>query len=113
LTRPRFESLVTGITLMSLEADRRSLELLIIELLENRGPDSSICPSEAARAASADEWRILMPAVRMAAVRLATELVIEITQGGVVITAESTWRGPVRLRRGSRWSERELVEAST
>jgi hypothetical protein len=96
---------------MSLEADRRSLELLIVELLDQRGPDSTLCPSDVAKAASADEWRMLMPAVRMAACRLAAEQTIEITQGGQVINAESTWRGPVRLRRGSKWSQQELFEA--
>jgi hypothetical protein len=113
LNRPRFESLVTGITLMSIEADRHSLELLIVELLSERAPDVTICPSEVARAASVDAWRILMPAVRMAAARLASEGTIVITQGGRPITPETTWRGPVRLGRGDAWDRRELLEAGT
>jgi hypothetical protein len=110
---PRFESLVTGITLMSIEADRHSLELLILELLGNREPEVTICPSEVARAASTDAWRILMPAVRMAASRLAAEGTIVITQGGRPITPETTWRGPVRLGRAEGWHRRELLGAVT
>jgi hypothetical protein len=113
LNRPRFESILTGITLMSIEADRRSLELLILEILGEREPHVTICPSEVARAASADTWRVLMPAVRMAASRLAAEGTIVITQGGVPITPETTWRGPVRLGRGSAWERRELVVAGS
>ena len=96
---------------MSVEADRRSLEQLIVEMLTHRDLESTMCPSDVARAASADEWRILMPAVRIAACRLAAEQIISITQGGRVIGPETTWRGPVRLGRGSRWSERALFEA--
>lgn len=112
MTHPRFESLVTGVTLMSVEADRRFLEQLIVELLSHRAADASICPSDVAKAASPEEWRILMPAVRSAACRLAAAQAVEITQGGRVITAESTWRGPVRLRRGARWGQQELFAAS-
>ena len=112
MNRARFESLVTGINLMSIEADRRTLEQLILEMLAGRDESSTMCPSEVARAASPEGWRMLMPAVRIAACRLAAEETIQITQGGRVITPESTWRGPVRLGRGARWAERNLVEAS-
>ena len=108
LNSARFESLVTGINLMSIEADRQTLERITLELLGERAPDATICPSEVARAASADAWRMLMPAVRMAASRLATEGTIVITQGGRPITAETTWRGPVRLGRGHAWAQRNL-----
>ena len=103
MSRTRFESLVTGVTLMSIEADRRSLEQLVVELLTHRAPDESITPLEVAQAASPDGWRLLMPAVRSAACRLAGEQTIEILQDGRILTPESTWRGPVNLRRGPRW----------
>jgi len=94
---------------MSIEADRRSLEQLIVELLAHRAPAETMCPSEVAKAASPDEWRILMPAVRSAACRLAATRTIQITQGGRELSAESTWRGPVRLGRGAAWNEQHQL----
>ncbi len=111
MTRPRFESLVAGVTIMSLEADRRPLELLMVEMLSHRSAEATMCPSEVARAASPDGWRILMPAVRLAACRLAAEQCIEITQGGKAIGSDSSWRGPVRLGRGTLWGNRVHVLA--
>src|SRR4051812_50198083 len=52
------------------ELDAR-LERAIEELLDQRRPDASICPSEAARAVDPEGWRELMPAARAAAGRLA------------------------------------------
>lgn len=94
---------------MSIEADRRSLELLILELLGERDPHVTICPSEVARAASTDAWRVLMPAVRTAASRLGAQGTIVITQGGIPLSPETTWRGPVRLGRGVAWEQQEFV----
>lgn len=104
MSRTRFESLVTGVTLMSIEADRKSLEQLVVQLLTHRAPDEGIAPMEVAQAASPEGWRLLMPAVRAAACRLAADQTIVILQDGRVLTPESTWRGPVQLRRGPRWS---------
>ena len=47
------------------------LERAIGALLDQRRPDASICPSEAARAVDPEGWRELMPAARAAAGRLA------------------------------------------
>ena len=74
------------------------LEQTIGELLDQRRPDASICPSEAARAVDAEGWRDLMPAARAAAGRLAAAGEVEVTQGGAVVDVASA-RGPVRVRR--------------
>jgi Protein of unknown function (DUF3253) len=74
------------------------LERTIGELLDQRRPDASICPSEAARAVDPDGWRKLMPTARAVAGRLATAGAVEVTQGGVVVDVGSA-RGPVRIRR--------------
>ena len=74
------------------------LERTIDELLGQRRPDASICPSEAARAVDPDGWRDLMPAARAAAGRLAAAGQAEVTQGGRVVDV-ATAKGPVRVRR--------------
>ena len=74
------------------------LERTIEELLDQRRPEASICPSEAARAVDAEGWRDLMPAARAAAGRLAGAGAVEVTQGGEVVDV-ATARGPVRVRR--------------
>ena len=74
------------------------LEEQICRLLDQRRPDASICPSEAARAVDPREWRALMPAARAAAGRLAAAGVVVVTQGGSVVDV-TTAPGPVRIRR--------------
>ncbi|MGW7317637.1 DUF3253 domain-containing protein [Streptomyces sp. NPDC054854] len=79
--------------------DRR-LERAILELLERRGPTSSICPSDAARAVyegDDDGWRALMEPARRAARRLVTAGEVEITQGGRPVDP-TVARGPIRIR---------------
>jgi hypothetical protein len=73
------------------------LEDAIRELLRGRGAAASICPSEAARAVSPNDWRALMQRVRAAARRMAAAGELEVTQGGRVVDAASA-RGPIRLR---------------
>ncbi|THA76110.1 DUF3253 domain-containing protein [Streptomyces sp. A0642] len=82
------------------DMDRR-LEQAIVELLDQRGPTGTICPSDAARAVYAhddDGWRALMEPVRRAARRLVAAGEVEITQGGQPIEPEQA-RGPIRIRR--------------
>ncbi len=74
------------------------LERAIEELLAERRPDASICPSEAARAVDPEGWRELMPEARAAAGRLAAAGEVEVTQGGEVVDVAGA-RGPVRVRR--------------
>ena len=74
------------------------LQRSIGELLDQRRPEASICPSEAARAVDPEGWRELMPAARAAAGRLAAAGEAEVTQGGEIVDVV-TARGPVRVRR--------------
>lgn len=82
----------TGLT----EADR-ALEASLRELLQRAGVGATVCPSQAARAVSADDWRSLMEGARSAARRLVAAGAAEITQGGRVVDP-STARGPIRVR---------------
>ena len=74
------------------------LEETIATLLRERATDATICPSEAAKAVGAEEWRELMEPARRAARRMVARGDLEITQGGVVVDP-STAKGPIRLRR--------------
>jgi hypothetical protein len=78
-----------------------ALERHILELLEQRAPGRTICPSDAARSVYAgddDGWRDLMEPARRAAGRLVAQGANEVTQGGEVVDLDPA-RGPVRLRR--------------
>ncbi|MEL6287215.1 MAG: DUF3253 domain-containing protein [Pseudomonadota bacterium] len=79
------------------------ISAVILALTRTRGPEKSICPSEAARAlvshgADDDAWRPLMPAVRAQAVVLARTGAIEITQKGSPVPDLDAIRGAIRLR---------------
>ena len=75
------------------------IEQTILDLLEQRDPGKTICPSDAARTlGTADGWRELMEPTRQAAARLVETGVVEITQGGEVVDL-ATARGPIRIRR--------------
>jgi hypothetical protein len=77
--------------------DRR-IEETILDLLEHRAADVSICPSEAARqVAGGGDWRDQMEPVRMAARRLQRAGRIDITQQGRPVDPD-TAKGPIRLR---------------
>lgn len=72
-----------------------------MSLLERRADTSSICPSDAARAAyegDGDGWRDLMEPARRAAWRLVAAGEVEVTQAGRPVE-ESEARGPIRIRR--------------
>lgn len=74
------------------------LEETILDLLAQRAPTSSICPSDAARAVGGDDWRPLMGPARSAAARLVARGEVVVTQGSDVVDV-TTARGPVRIRR--------------
>ena len=76
----------------------RELESQILGLLVKRAATATICPSDAARAVSADGWRDLMEPARRAARRLVAAGEVEITQYGSVVDP-STAKGPIRIRR--------------
>ena len=74
----------------------------IVRQLSRRAADSSICPSEVARALQSDEaaWRALMPQVRDVAAALRDACRLRITRGGVDVPTEAVHRGAIRLARG-------------
>ena len=83
------------------DSNDEPLERAILQLLDSRAKDSSICPSEAARVVSGEQWRALMEPARMAARRLVERGLVEITQGGRVVDP-SRAKGPIRIRRARR-----------
>lgn len=82
---------------MTPDAETRLVEA-IRALVAARAPESSICPSDAARAVGGDDWRDLMEPARRAARRLSDDGEVEITQRGKVVDLD-TVRGPIRIRR--------------
>lgn len=81
---------------------RRIDEKIEAEILRQLGQitgNSTICPSDVARALFSDsEWREQMETVRMAARRLVDRSEVLITQKGSPIDA-STATGPIRIRK--------------
>ncbi|MCX2955079.1 DUF3253 domain-containing protein [Lentzea sp. NEAU-D7] len=75
------------------------LERAILDLVEARGPEKSICPSEAARVVGADGWRDLIHPARAVARELAAQGRVVVTSGDQVLSPAEEWRGPVRIRR--------------
>ncbi|MEM7325255.1 MAG: DUF2256 and DUF3253 domain-containing protein [Actinomycetota bacterium] len=75
----------------------RDLERAILELLQSRPQNASICPSEAARRVDTEQWRQLMPQARSAARRLVASGSVVITQRGRKIEP-STATGPIRIQ---------------
>ncbi|BBY28025.1 DUF3253 domain-containing protein [Mycolicibacterium sediminis] len=74
------------------------LRTTILELARRRGPDKTICPSEAARAVGGERWRDLMDDARDIARDLARNGDVEISQKGTVLDPDGPWRGPIRIR---------------
>lgn len=82
--------------------DRASeLEAAILELLAERGPGKSICPSEAAKlvggTASRHDWESLMEPSRAVVRRLAKNGKVVMTQKNKPVDPASA-KGPIRLR---------------
>ena len=84
--------------------DRRRIRILhqraeaaITDLIATRGPDKTICPSEAARALAGDgDFRPFMELVREAAGALAADGRVEVTEKGEPVTIAEA-HGPVRI----------------
>ncbi|MEO1534937.1 MAG: DUF2256 and DUF3253 domain-containing protein [Planctomycetota bacterium] len=74
-----------------------ALERAIVELLAKRDSGKTICPSEAAKAVSPDDWRELMEPARMAGRRLIERGAVVFTQQGHIVDP-STAKGPIRIR---------------
>jgi hypothetical protein len=78
------------------DASPDALKRTILRLVSERGPAKSICPSEAAKAASPDDWNRLMPSVRAAAVQLARDGAITILRKGKPVDPDA-FKGVYRL----------------
>ena len=71
----------------------------ILTLLASRSPNATICPSEVARALSAEgEWRAEMPAVHSAVDRLVGEGAIRLSWKGREMPSRE---GPYRIHGGA------------
>jgi hypothetical protein len=71
-------------------------------LLWRRKPESTICPSDAARVAAGARWRDAMDSSRAVAAELAATGMIEVRQRGVKVDP-ATATGALRLARGGGW----------
>ena len=69
----------------------------MLRIAAERGPEKSMCPTDVARAVSAENWRPLLGAVRQVAVELARQGKIEILRKGKPISPDEI-RGVIRLR---------------
>ena len=76
----------------------KRLRAAILALARHRGPTSSICPSDAARAIGGDDWRELTERSRIIAFKLARDGHVDITQRGNVIDPDRPSGGPIRIR---------------
>lgn len=90
---------------LTAESVPERLRAAILALAFKRGPQSSTCPSDAARAV-ADDWRPLLPQAQELARELARDGEVRLTQGDQVLDPDGEWRGPIRIRRAE---ERYLV----
>lgn len=76
-------------------------EQAILTLVAQRGPDKSICPTDAARLLAGnpadDKWRGSLSPIRLAAQRLAKAGKIQILRKGKPVAPEDA-RGVIRLR---------------
>lgn len=69
----------------------------MLQIATKRGPEKSLCPTDVARAVSAENWRPLLGAVRKVAADLARQGKIEILRKGKPINPDEM-RGVIRLR---------------
>lgn len=77
-----------------------AIENAILKALDARPVNSSICPSEVARAIRPNAWRPLMPHVRTAAAQLVARGLVTVTQIGEPVDPIAAV-GPIRLRLSS------------
>lgn len=80
----------------------QQIEAALLALATQRGEQASACPSEVARALSPSDWRGLMPRVRQAAGGLALRGLLDISQGGALVSPKTLpcgpWKGAIRIR---------------
>lgn len=88
----------TGCRIEKLEKSKMGMQLEkeILHLLEERGPQKTICPSEVVRKLFPDNWHDKMEEVRRAARRLVHKKTIIITQQNREVDVNA--KGPIRLK---------------
>ncbi|WP_375425109.1 DUF3253 domain-containing protein [uncultured Friedmanniella sp.] len=86
----------------SAEGLRDRLAAAMRTLLRSRKPESTICPSDAARVAGGETWRTAMDAARGVAAELAAEGLLEVRQHGAKVDPSAA-TGALRLARGPGW----------
>jgi hypothetical protein len=69
----------------------------LMDLVEQRGPSKTICPSEVARQLGGESWRDLMPTVREVGTELVDEGKIVTLQKGKLVDPRQA-KGPIRYR---------------
>jgi hypothetical protein len=74
-----------------------AIQTCLMQLVRDRGPNKTICPSEVARSLAPENWRDLMPQVRTVGTVLAQSGAIAVMQKGQVVDPESA-KGPIRYR---------------
>lgn len=80
----------------------RRLTGAMLTLLRHRDPDSTICPSDAARVVAGDRFRTVMDDARRVAADLRARRVVVTTQRGDTVDPLEA-RGPIRIGRGADW----------
>ena len=74
------------------------VERAILTLVDARGPEKSICPTEAARALSPEGWHAKLKLVRSTAIRMAREGRLQVLRKGKPVDDLGDVRGVIRLR---------------
>ena len=80
--------------------DEQAIEVSMLRLVAERGPDKTCCPSEVARALGGphpDGWGPLMQPVRRVAVRLTKQGRVAILRKGKPVADPDDFRGVYRL----------------
>lgn len=75
-----------------------AIDETILGLVGARGPDKSICPTEAAKQLAPDAWQRLLKRVRERAVALALDGRLIIIRKGKAVDDPKTVKGVIRLR---------------
>ena len=86
------------------EGLRERLTAAVRTLLRHRRPESTICPSDAARVAGGTAWRDVMDTARGVAAELAADGLVEVRQQGRAVDP-ATATGALRLGRGPAWTD--------
>ncbi|GAB4133531.1 MAG: hypothetical protein Fur0046_04400 [Cyanobacteria bacterium J069] len=84
----------------------------ILEQVQQRGLEKSICPSAVARSLGGADWRSLMPCVRAIGAELAQSGEIRVLQKGKPVDPRTATR-PIRFQQSAQIAERQIAEGWT